>query len=442
MVDSSPRSSTLTGVVLGALAAACLLAPAAEAATGEAAQRRFLDPNFGARGKVKLLPRRGIFAGADVAKQSDGRLVIAGSYSRGPKGGLLIARFERNGGRDRSFGGNGRVKVPLRSGSSTVGTGVAVAANGRIVATGRSGDRIATVRLRPNGVPDRSFGGNGRVRTSFPEASVAGQSIAVEPGGGAIVLGTVTQGDAVSFALVRYLTDGRLDPGFGSGGRVSTGFGVPGEDLAVGNAVLLQPNGRIVAGGALNNPFGGGGAFALARYASDGSLDPSFGGAGKVATMVGNEGGAVDMYRDGAGRLVTAGVKATPSGQGLRSFFTVVRYLPDGTLDPSWGSAGIATTGFHDSVGPYASAIAPLPGGRSFVAGPVDTPTSAMQFGLVTYGPDGNRFPGFGLNGRARTRFGPGMPADMPGGIAVQAGKPVVAGASARGVALARYRRP
>jgi uncharacterized delta-60 repeat protein len=436
-------SPTLTRAALGALAAACLLAPAAEAATGEKAQRRFLDPKFGARGKVELLPRRGIFSGADVVKQSDGRLVVAGSYSRAAKSGLLIARFERNGARDRSFGGNGRVKLPLESGSSTVGTGVALAANGRIVATGRSGDRIATVRLRPDGTPDRSFGGNGRVRTSFPGASVGGQSVAVEPGGDAvIVLGSVTEGDAVSVALVRYLSDGSLDPAFGSGGRVSTGFGVPGEDLAVGNAVLLQPDGRIVAAGALNNPFGGGGAFALARYESDGSLDPSFGATGKVATMVGNEGGGVDMYRDGAGRLVVAGVKAVPSGQGLGSFFTVIRYLADGTLDPSWGSAGIATTGFRNSDGPFASAIAPLAGGRVFVAGPVDTPTSATQFGLVTYGPDGSRFTGFGIGGRARTRFGSDMPDDVPGGIAVQAGKPVVAGASARGAALARYRRP
>lgn len=435
----SPR---LARVAIGTLAVGCLFAPVAEAASGEKAQRRFLDPGFGTGGKVELLPRRGIFMGADVAKQSDGRLVVAGSYARGAKGGLLVARFKRNGARDPSFGGNGRVRLALPSGSSTVGTGVAIAADGRIAVTGRGGEQIVTARFRPNGTPDPSFGGNGRVLTSFPGDSVAGQSIAVESGDEIVVLGTVTQGIAVSFLVVRYLTDGKLDPGFGSGGRVSTGFGVPGADLAVGNSVLLQPDGKIVAGGALNNPFGGGGAFALARYEEDGSLDASFGGGGKVTTMVGNEGGLVDMYRDGEGRIVAAGVKAVPSGEGLGSFFTVIRYLPDGTPDASWGSGGIAMTGFHRSDGPYATAIAPLADGRSFVAGPVDTPSSAMQFGLVTYDSDGSRFSGFGINGRARTRFGSGMPDDTPGGIVVQAGKPVVAGASARGVALARYRRP
>ncbi|HYE14108.1 MAG TPA: delta-60 repeat domain-containing protein, partial [Pyrinomonadaceae bacterium] len=84
-----------------------------------------------------------------------------------------------------------------------------------------------------------------------------------------------------------------LDPTFGAGGLVWTNISIqPGgadkfnevtKDRA--HALLLQPDGRLVAGGFASCCNSGGTEdFALTRYNPDGSLDPSFGGDGIVRT--------------------------------------------------------------------------------------------------------------------------------------------------------------
>src|SRR5205807_8177162 len=78
------------------------------------------------------------------------------------------------------------------------------------------------------------------------------------------------------FALSRYTPRGSLDGSFGSGGKVLTPFG--GDTVA--QAVAIQRDGSIVAAG------GGAGYFALARYTAQGKLDPSFGSGGKVRTRL------------------------------------------------------------------------------------------------------------------------------------------------------------
>src|SRR4051812_26571589 len=65
---------------------------------------------------------------------------------------------------------------------------------------------------------------------------------------------------------------GDLDPTFGSGGTLTTDLG--GYEWA--GAVLVQPDGKIVAGGI------SGDRFALARYDADGGLDATFGSGGST----------------------------------------------------------------------------------------------------------------------------------------------------------------
>src|SRR5438093_6225745 len=66
--------------------------------------------------------------------------------------------------------------------------------------------------------------------------------------------------DSPSFALVRYASDGTLDPIFGAGGRALTEAGNDAEAFAL----VLQPDdGRLLVAGAAD------GDFALARYDGD-----------------------------------------------------------------------------------------------------------------------------------------------------------------------------
>jgi len=80
-------------------------------------------------------------------------------------------------------------------------------------------------------------------------------------------------------------TPGDFDPSFDADGRVLSHFG--GSEGA--NAVLVQSDGRLVAGGLSNASNPTSNDFALARYNPDGSLDTSFGAGGFVLTDFGGQ---------------------------------------------------------------------------------------------------------------------------------------------------------
>ncbi|MCZ7624563.1 MAG: delta-60 repeat domain-containing protein [Candidatus Methylomirabilis sp.] len=136
------------------------------------------------------------------------------------------------------------------------------------------------------------------------------------------------------FALARYNADGSLDTTFGTGGKVTTDFGgLFGNDDA--RALVIQPDGKLVAAGVSD------GNSALARHNPDGELDTSFNGTGKVTTGVGN-GGASALVLQPDGKLVAASLAVV----GLFTDFGLARYNPDGSLDGTFGVGGIVTTDF------------------------------------------------------------------------------------------------
>src|SRR5262245_17322302 len=109
---------------------------------------------------------------------------------------------------------------------------------------------------------DPTFGNGGIVYTSA--GAVAEGHAAVLQGGGKIVVAGSSDG---SFLLLRYLPDGSLDAGFGSGGVVTTPVG----SSASAAALVLQPDGKLVAAG--TSTSAGQASFTLARYEDDGTPD-------------------------------------------------------------------------------------------------------------------------------------------------------------------------
>jgi len=140
------------------------------------------------------------------------------------------------------------------------------------------------------------------------------------------------------FAVVRYLPDGSLDTSFDGDGRVTTTDFEFANDLA--NALIVQPDGTIVAAGHSNvGGFFDPAALAVAQYRPDGSLDSGFGSGGKVltclspaATVVACDAAvletltrtrAVVLRRDG--KLMVAGLFAAAAGNGDKFDFLVGR---------------------------------------------------------------------------------------------------------------------
>lgn len=129
----------------------------------------------------------------------------------------------------------------------------------------------------------------------------------------------------------------QLDDTFGLDGRVAVELGVKNS----GHAVLVQPDGKIVVAGSTSGAKGTAMNFALLRFNPDGSLDPTFNGEGSAVTSLvpgDDEALALGLLADG--RIVAGGY----SHNGTDRDFAVACYRRDGSLDPTFGVEGAVLT--------------------------------------------------------------------------------------------------
>jgi uncharacterized delta-60 repeat protein len=174
-----------------------------------------------------------------------------------------------------------------------------------------------------------------------------------------------------ALALVRYNTDGSIDPSFGIGGRATTGR--PGETNTA-RGVAIQPDGKIVVVGGRDTRPVAWSNFVAWRYNSNGSLDSSFGSSGEVVTDFGGEDEARAVALQSDGRIIAGGIggASDPSLDPLHGWnypagFAVARYEPNGILDRSFGIGGKVLIDVGETSG--AQALALQPDGNVVVAG-------------------------------------------------------------------------
>ncbi len=259
-----------------------------------------------------------------MALQSDGKIVAVGTTSiDGGHYDFALARYNPNGSLDLTFSGDGKQTTDF-SGDSDRTSGVALQADGKIVAVGAADNNtverdFALARYNPDGSLDPSFSGDGKQTTDFGVAAAAanGRGSGRRQDRRGRLAGNNTAGSYADFALARYNPNGSLDPTFSGDGLQQTDFLFGAIDAA--SDVAIQANGRIVAvglasGGATVNDF------ALARYNPNGSLDTSFSGDGMKRTSFGGfDDRANGVVLQGDGRIVAVG-----AGNGE---FALARYL-------------------------------------------------------------------------------------------------------------------
>src|SRR5581483_7324622 len=129
------------------------------------------DPGLDSAVKVLSGSDNGSDDGARaVAIQSDGKIVVIGFSDANRDFDFALARYNPDGSLDTSFGGDGKVLTDF-GGSDDEAFGVAIQADGRIVAAGFSDVNrdfdFAIVRYNPDGGCDNTFGSNGIVTTNF-----------------------------------------------------------------------------------------------------------------------------------------------------------------------------------------------------------------------------------------------------------------------------------
>jgi len=274
---------------------------------------------------------------------------------------------------------------------------------------------------------DPGFGTGGKVTTALHGAFDRANALAVQADGKLVAAG---MGFGVDFALARYNPDGSLDSSFGTGGTVTTDFFGSNDEA---NALVVQADGKLVTAGETMTEASDIDV-ALARYNPDGSLDSSFGTGGKVTTdFAGGFDQANALVMQADGKLVAAGKTGISPSQVI-----LARYNPDGSLDSSFGTGGQVTT--EVSGIDQAFALAVQADGKLVAAGIAGNPT---DFALFRYNPNGSLDSTFGTGGTVITDFGGSS--DQANALVVRRdGKLVAAGQthSATGAfdfALARY---
>jgi len=102
----------------------------------------------------------------------------------------------------------------------------------------------STLALAQAGSLDSTFGTGGIFATTFTQYDVTINSAAAIQSDGKIVLGgTIPLGQGQIGALLRLNTNGTLDSSFGSGGIVTSNFGI--TDNADVTAVAIQPMDKL-----------------------------------------------------------------------------------------------------------------------------------------------------------------------------------------------------
>ncbi|WP_341892312.1 Calx-beta domain-containing protein [Variovorax sp. YR752] len=378
-----------------------------------------LDTSFGG-GKVANRSYGRILS---MGLQPDGRIVVLTDFNK-------LLRYQVDGTLDTSFGSNGVVSATLGGNALDLLRAVALQADGGILVAGltraasgsTTAEDMGVKRYLANGTVDTSFGSAGFVRVDIAGRADDATAIAVQPDG-KIVLGgmaLVTVVGASDLALARLDANGALDAGFGAGGKLTVNIGGnfdsasamalqgDGAIVLVGRAatspsatpdtgvlrvsasgvvelalrlpltadwdeatgVAVQPDGRMVLTLEARADAAGLYQHALARLKPDGTLDETFGtlGVALAAFSVGGDHARVPVLLSD-GRILTAGFARGTTLQ-ISDFddFLVTRHLADGVLDTSFGSSGRLIVDFFGA-SDGARAMLQQPDGRAVVGG-------------------------------------------------------------------------
>jgi len=223
-----------------------------------------LDPTFGTGGKVFTDLSATNEALEDLKIGAGGVITATGfaEFNLVPR--FAVTQYLINGRLDPSFGNGGKNFIDVSAGSD-VAYALARQRDGKIVIAGyaqHGGQQDwGLVRLGVHGRLDAAFGSGGRVITTFPGTQEYAYGVVVQPNGKIVVVGRANTQNGADFCVVRYRIAGTLDTTFGTGGKVFTDFS-KGEDFARG--VALQTNGKIVVAGEAQ--VGGRRRMAVARY--------------------------------------------------------------------------------------------------------------------------------------------------------------------------------
>lgn len=251
--------------------------------------------------------------------------------------GLPLLLTAQVGALDPTFGTGGVVRAD--AGRSDILRDITLQADGRIVGTGWSYDETSTdllvARFTSDGTPDPTFSGDGHLTLPTGAGFSGGEAVRVQPDGKIVVGGYTSNGSTNGFTVWRFNADGSPDNGFGTAGMFTDFFHTDGSFVT---DLVLQPDGRILITGP---GYDVNGAATIERLTAGGTLDATFNGTGRMqyptAHPVPAQWTPNAMQLLGDGRIVVAG--STQANGEWDPF--ILRTTAAGQLDAAFNGNGV-----------------------------------------------------------------------------------------------------
>ena len=291
------------------------------------------------------------------------------------------------GSLDVSFG-NGGIATDISFVPHDPITSLAIQADGKIIASGGPA-QPSIARYNTNGTPDSSFAGDGSIDNIY--ISYGSSSGTVLQQDGKIILAGIYDQDLTQ--LIRFMPDGSLDSTFGINASVII-------DLSEQNhqnnfiSMAIQPDGKLMVYGYAYSV-----SHIVARFNLDGSLDSSFAGDGIAGFASMNEASAKDgdMAIQQDGRILLCG-----SSMDDNENFSVIRLNPNGTVDSTFGNAGVVKTDMTSGTYDYdiARSVLVQTDGKILAVGTGKSFSSKENYAIARLHPDGNLDSSFGIDGK------------------------------------------
>jgi uncharacterized delta-60 repeat protein len=370
--------------------------------------------------------------------QPDGKIIIAGHYYNSLQfDDFALVRFNPDGTPDTTFDGDGIVTTNVSADNDYI-KAVALQPDGKVVVAGTSnntgnGFRTALARYNPNGSLDATFGSGGIVIVPLANGREEGNAVTILPDGKILVAGLqLANSNGYDFAVFKFNPDGTLDSAFGNGGRAVLGFNSFRDEA---RAMSVQPDGKIVLAG-MATLTSNNSDFAVVRFNPNGTPDTTFGVGGKNSTPVGSAedfANAIALQPDG--KIVLVGVASNETFNSSARDFGVVRFNPNGSLDTLFGTSGKIKTEVTTNAD-EATAVLVQPDGNILVVGYAGIFFDA--FALLRYNSSGNLDTSFGNNGKVARQF-VGVNSSRARAATLLSDGKILVGGEIEGFGVARY---
>jgi uncharacterized delta-60 repeat protein len=244
---------------------------------------------------------------------------------------------------DPSFDNDGIAVIAGITGQVRV-SDLALQPDGKIVCCGwyypQGGETdVVVTRTNLDGSPDISFGNNGIKTFDFSDID-QGISIAVKTDN-KIVIGGFS---GVDILIMQLNSDGSPDSTFSNDGLIIVNLSYDENYSEIIYSVEVQADNKILAGGfaIIDSVSDYHSTQIVLRFLSDGSFDPTFGQGGKIFTEVSPQklsSQCTDLKLDDSNRIIASGYAVL---EDQHTVFSAVRYLTSGELDSSFATNGIA----------------------------------------------------------------------------------------------------